>query len=124
MSKGWPTLCLSAALVMIRMCKYAKSPSVGQSTAERASADGRGVSAGDRQAGDPGASLPARRGAHLGTPLQVSHPVESDVHLLRQSNNTWQRRSVFHRASLACLPSILDAVQCFAWMDCSAHEYI
>ncbi len=94
MSKGWPTLCLSAALVMIRMCKYAKSPSVGQSTAERASADGRGVSAGDRQAGDPGASLPARRGAHLGTPLQVSHPVESshgflDVHLLRQSNNTW-----------------------------------
>jgi len=48
----------------VRVCKPScihnlPTLSAGQSAAERASANGRGVSAGDRQAGDPGASLPA-----------------------------------------------------------------
>ena len=59
--------------------------------------------------------------------MQVSHPAQAthhflDVHVLKPSSSMWKRCSVFHKPSLACLPSVLDGAQCFAWVDYCANE--
>lgn len=122
MIKGWPTLCLSALSVVrvresancLAFMLYLHCLQVSQLQEElQQMAEGHQQET-DRQVTQAQACLQAE----LHTWERLCRSVilfEStqcflNVHVLKSSSSMWQRRRVFQKASLACLPSVLDEV--------------